>query len=109
MTNKEWLFARPNIEIVRTFQGCPSGKTYNRQKCESYDCEECFANWLDDEHKEPLKPCPFCGNRAIILFDVGDDPPSYYMGCHICGARTALFFTRGEAENAWNRREKDAD
>ena len=69
MTNKEWLFARPNIEIVRTFQGCPPGKTYSRQKCESSDCEECFAYWLDEEHEEPLKLCPFCGGKNITTLE----------------------------------------
>lgn len=109
MTNKEWLFAKPSLEIKEMMDECPP--PFQGRSCVDVNstCVKCWAKWLDDEHKEPLKPCPFCGNRAIILFDVGDDPPSYYMGCHICGARTALFFTRGEAENAWNRREKDAD
>lgn len=104
MTNKEWLFARPNIEIVRTFQGCPPGKTYSRQKCESADCEECFARWLDEEHKEPLKPCPFCGGENIKTLEGGCYPA--FVQCAECNATVFANEDDDTIKNAiekWNR------
>lgn len=53
-----------------------------------------------------LKPCPFCGDKAIIIKSLGD----YAVRCRDgCGARQAWFDSEGKAVEAWNRRVKQKE
>ena len=60
-----------------------------------------------------LKPCPFCGAEAIIVYSVKDDTYVCGCGCFTSGcmgdARKYLhrFKTKEEAIAAWNRRYDD--
>lgn len=50
-----------------------------------------------------LKPCPFCGNEALI---VDDDKKHYgvFIACSKCCSSTEIFKTEDEALIAWNAR-----
>lgn len=54
-----------------------------------------------------LKPCPFCGGKALII-DVEPTEEIYYIGVCLnieCGASIGIYSaTREEAAEAWNRR-----
>lgn len=61
----------------------------------------------------PIKPCPFCGNKEVELvseshgmhFELGT---GYIVRCNFmkggCGARSGSRTTKEEALNAWNER-----
>lgn len=58
-----------------------------------------------------LKPCPFCGGKAVIVcFDMtdenGDDHETYSAECRGCGICTPFTY-RENAEELWNRRAED--
>lgn len=73
------------------------------------------------ENKE-LKPCPFCGGKAVVK--VCDGAGQYYadigtevlfgrkmtrclIRCERCGVKTEAHLTRHGVFNAWNRRAND--
>lgn len=78
-----------------------SGKMHDKIK---HNCE--FA-WLDLEYKEELRPCPFCGDEAVI-FSVEEGV--YCVSCTsdscIANVATQTFSSEEEAIAAWNRRVK---
>ncbi|MBQ6664142.1 MAG: Lar family restriction alleviation protein [Synergistaceae bacterium] len=51
---------------------------------------------------EYLKPCPFCGSRAVGLVD--DNYSNYWVQCSHCFAQTDAYFNRHDAVDAWNNR-----
>lgn len=60
-----------------------------------------------------LKPCPFCGNPAMMLKGTDGGYPYIYVICGSCGVSTPYFFLDEEdrlrkvkdiAAKAWNRR-----
>lgn len=52
-----------------------------------------------------LKPCPFCGAKAIVD-DCGDN--RFFVRCSKCSInQDKLFFQRCDAVKAWNRRTND--
>lgn len=57
-----------------------------------------------------LKPCPFCGGKAMRLVDVDeyDDDgrllPDKAVNCTKCGVRTRWQHTMDEAVTLWNKR-----
>lgn len=48
-----------------------------------------------------LKPCPFCGGKALSEHDHYE---GFQVVCEYCAASTEYFFTRPEAEKTWNTR-----
>lgn len=55
-----------------------------------------------------LKPCPFCGHKAI-LEDL-DCNPRFFVKCsnRYCGVEQApLYMSKASAIKAWNRRKKN--
>lgn len=56
-----------------------------------------------------LKPCPFCGGKAMVFHDEGEYLRPYYVGCDNdeCLGFSKLgwtYVTEEEAANAWNTR-----
>jgi Lar family restriction alleviation protein len=51
--------------------------------------------------KISIKPCPFCGKRAEIVYTMTNQ---YKVKCSSCKARTAVTTTKEQAIYAWNRR-----
>ena len=51
---------------------------------------------------EPLKPCPFCGSKAVGMVD--DNYSNYWVQCTNCFAQSDAFFTKPDAVRAWNAR-----
>ena len=49
-----------------------------------------------------LKPCPFCGGKAVIADTIDFD--AYYVRCRDCLARTIDSGRMMAAVKAWNRR-----
>ena len=52
---------------------------------------------------EKLKPCPFCGNTDVLLFEGAGRGGARIVICD-CGASGALSYSKKEAIDAWNRR-----
>ncbi len=54
---------------------------------------------------EPLKPCPFCGGKAMGGGPyIHAKPPTYYADCDECPASLGGCETMDELAIAWNRR-----
>ena len=57
----------------------------------------------EEEEEEKLKYCPFCGGIPIqtdyLRF-------GFAIKCSKCGAMTARFDVKSDAEKAWNRRKE---
>lgn len=51
-----------------------------------------------------LKPCPFCGGKAVISVDPDAVRWKYYAECIRCCAMSGLTYTPQKAKEAWNRR-----
>ena len=54
-----------------------------------------------------LKPCPFCGENAILLTvsETFGLPLLFFVACCRCGVETKRTYrTKKEAISAWNRR-----
>ena len=54
-----------------------------------------------------LKPCPFCGNRGVLIgHHFAGLSDTYGVECTGCHCKTYQFFkNEHDAENAWNRRD----
>lgn len=50
---------------------------------------------------EVLKPCPFCGGKAEIIWR--DDELYFCVEC-VCGVSTCVYKDLDNAVKAWNRR-----
>ncbi len=56
-----------------------------------------------DKLMDELKPCPFCGGKAILQSAPPQD--NYFVSCRKCGATTMKYFPgKEEAAVMWNRR-----
>ena len=53
---------------------------------------------------EKLKPCPFCGCRAVTLSIAVEGNPFYYVYCSLCFATSCRAMSAGVARDRWNRR-----
>lgn len=55
---------------------------------------------------QELKPCPFCGGKAMVEeFRDGDDPqPLFVATCEVCPVKTYDQFSAQEAIRVWNAR-----
>lgn len=50
-----------------------------------------------------LKPCPFCGGKAMLVSDIRDN----CVRCMKCGASGGcVHYSKSEAIEMWNKREK---
>ena len=77
--------------------------------------QEQIADWLEEEENRErevsLKPCPFCGSKAVIDYDCGGymgEYQGYYIRCSNADCIASSFFdTDSHLKNAiegWNRR-----
>lgn len=55
----------------------------------------------------PLKPCPFCGGKAIPQKVKGDFDYPCNIFCHDCSAIKGGYSTIEKAIESWNRRMND--
>ena len=56
-----------------------------------------------------IKPCPFCGNGIIRVFEYPwqkEGLKGNYLYCHKCGARAGKHETIEQAIEAWNMRKE---
>lgn len=58
---------------------------------------------MNDQIKQKLKPCPFCGGIAIVDMDE-DWYWEWKVFCPKCGCDIGYFKTKEEAIKAWNKR-----
>ena len=60
---------------------------------------------------KPLKPCPFCGNKNVSMYDATVknffyESENYRIECDACNASIERYSITG-VKRAWNRREGD--
>lgn len=58
--------------------------------------------------KYELKPCPFCGGKAVLKTDYYKPPDNRYIDyveCEGCKTASNFYAGWGPAVAAWNRRE----
>lgn len=60
-----------------------------------------LIEWAMSEHEEKLKPCPFCGGKAVTNID---ETGKYKVFCTSCIAKTDTYTNETYAIQAWNRR-----
>lgn len=60
-----------------------------------------LVEWAMSEHEEKLKPCPFCGGKAVTNID---ETGKYKVFCTSCIAKTDTYTNVTYAIQAWNRR-----
>lgn len=63
-----------------------------------------MQNNVTDNNVGELKPCPFCGNEARIVYNHDQSCMVQCTNVYICAARQELFDTEKEAVESWNRR-----
>ena len=71
--------------------------------CTSNGCRACLLRWLyNDEEKEELLPCPFCGGGATLKNSNG----RVWIECSVCHFRTTISDSDSDSEviEKWNRR-----
>ena len=51
-----------------------------------------------------LKPCPFCGGKAVIEQHTEWGWAQFEVGCTVCNCRLSAYNTATNAIMAWNRR-----
>lgn len=57
------------------------------------------------EMMSKLKPCPFCGGKAVLTLSHCQDG-TYVVGCVDCNCEMDYMETKEETIEAWNRRAK---
>lgn len=58
------------------------------------------VSMIDGHIDEVLKPCPFCGSKAIQV----RPHTRFWIVCENCLAEIATYATKEDAIEAWNRR-----
>ena len=55
--------------------------------------------------REELKPCPFCGGKAVRF----ESNSGFWYRCNECKAESGFYYTDEEAAEAWNKRVYEED
>lgn len=69
-----------------------------------------YYGCLDRPKGEVLKPCPFCGNTHLSVYEQYDWKYKWLyfeVHCNNCGARSYSDDTAKQAVENWNRRVKE--
>lgn len=88
--------------------GTPEPDLHACENC-GLDCH-CSADAREEEEKKlfaSIRSCPFCGASGPDSVDVEVDDkhyPSHYVGCKVCGVKTARKNGFANAIKAWNTR-----
>lgn len=105
MTNYEWLVKNDKLaKFICDIKYSDGHALMNECKMEFPYVDLTFnriAKWLQEEHKEPLKPCPFCGGDGEMI---QIHQFIYYVRCKNCEAQTKNYGRIDDAEEKWNRR-----
>jgi Lar family restriction alleviation protein len=64
-------------------------------------------NNINDCNNYDLKPCPFCGNEAVIKSKPDIYGLRYYVMCGKCETKTHIFEKCVDAVELWNKRISD--
>ena len=51
-----------------------------------------------------LKPCPFCGGKAVLWSDFDLCVTTWYVACSQCGVQTKRTDSEDLCSERWNRR-----
>ena len=113
MTNYEWLITSGELKIfIQKLYWYFAGTVIDKYKIplekniDKYSENEkltIIADWLQKDHREPLKPCPFCGNdKPRIVKRSG--VMLYEIYCNECDSSSGECLTEDEAIYKWNRR-----
>lgn len=103
-----------NREVFKTLEeriGAFSAFCFEHMSCVRCPCfnvrfnnNSCALVWLKLEHKDGLKPCPFCGSTPVMADNIETMKSlSYYVRC-ACGVRTVSALSERAAAEMWNRR-----
>ena len=58
---------------------------------------------------EKLKPCPFCGGKAVlwqVTEKLGDGESLFYICCEKCLSKTGRWYEKKNVIDMWNRRDE---
>ena len=100
MTNLEWLLSMPVKDIEKRYyrEECTLCIYDGSGECDKRSCIEGKLKWLNAEHVPKIKPCPFCGGKAIV------DKNQNSVSCADCHMGTPWTDSIEDAIKTWNRR-----
>ena len=106
MTPKEPKRHVAKIDDTTAFGCSHSDHSKHRVYVDGLDYEEAkmFEKLFNDtiDRVEPeLKPCPFCGGKAVLH---NPAPNKTWVTCTECCCETMLYVFKDTAINAWNNR-----
>lgn len=103
MTNLEYLRTLEAEELAQVIRGgeCETCVFSGKSICCGGSCDDGFIEWLKQEQKPELKPCPFCGGEARLYNPL--ESTMHFVYCNNCSAQ-GRGNTKAEAIEAWNRR-----
>lgn len=119
MTNLEWMRTLSANELVDFLSGKSCRMCAYCDDCTegNHNCTRGKVKWLNSEHKEELKPCPFCGSKNVYIHSQdGYADKTTIIFCNDC--KSTVFVEDNEekgyddktidrAIRAWNRRDKE--
>lgn len=101
MTNLEWLLSLHVEDIEKRYyreKYCTLCIYDGSGECDKRSCIEGKLKWLNEEHVPKIKPCPFCGGKAIV------DKNQNSVSCADCHMGTSWTDSIEDAIKTWNRR-----
>lgn len=107
MTNYEWLVKNDKLARfvydIKFLDGYDLMQEYKMKFPYENLTFERIGEWLQEEHEEPLKCCPFCGNDKPRIIE-RSGVMLYEIYCDECGSKSDECLSENEAIYRWNRR-----